>query len=58
MYNEKNNTKKHKIPKKIEIRVGAWPTHQRRPTSEFFLDFWNFFNLTKPLSYVIIKFKF
>ena len=27
MYNEKNNTKKHKISKKIEIRVGAWTTH-------------------------------
>ena len=52
LQNENNteNTKKHKISKKKKSSWGL--THL--PTSEFFLDFWNYFNLTKPLSNIIV----
>ena len=46
MYNEKNNTKNTICPKK---RNPSWGLIHP-PTSEFFSDFWNLFNLTKPLN--------
>ena len=47
-----NNTKNTKFPKKI--KNPSWGlTHP--PTSEFFSDFFIFFNLTKPLNYQIIN---
>ena len=39
----KTTQKTQNFPQKIKIRVGAWTTF------EFFSDFWNYFNLTKPL---------
>ena len=50
MFNKKNTTKNRKKQKNSTKKNNpSWGlTHP--PTSEFFSDFWNFFNLTKPLS--------
>ena len=47
--NNTKNTKKHNISKKKNPSWGL--THP--PTSEFFSDFWNFFNLKKTLNQLI-----
>ena len=51
MYNEKTKQKNTIFPKKRHPSWGL--THP--PTSEFFSDFWNFFNLTKPLTKKILR---
>ena len=52
-WNMKTTQKTQKNTKFLKKKNPSWGlTHQ--PTSEFFLDFLNYFNLTKPLGVVII----
>ena len=49
--NNTRNTKKHKISKKIQIRVGAWPTH---PLSSFSRIFRLFSTWQNPLARIVL----